>query len=144
VSDTRDWAAWARENRVAFELTPLVERRGEERVQIGYALNLFAAFPMAKPAGKDRQEDAQRLRGEMQAFLSELAASDASTARTELEPPRTAAVLRPENELRPEIGLTMRIFHADEYLKAVTAAETEGLGRFAKRLVGMGLRQGHW
>ena len=64
-------------------------------------------------------------------------------ADVQMEPPRTA-VLRPENELRPEISLTWRIFHADQYLKAVSEADRGRLTALEKRLVAMGLKHGHW
>jgi len=138
-----EWAAWARENKVSFQASPLVELRGQERVQVGFNLSVYGAVP-SKPAGDERREAARRLKEELRAFLEEAVAGGESVARTEWQPSGMEIVMRPENELRPEVGLTLRIFHADEYLKSVTSEEREGLARFEKRLVGMGLRQGHW
>lgn len=137
-------AEWARRHRVAYEVGPLVELSGREKVQIGFTLTLYAALPTEKPAGKERDADFLRMREELRAFLQQTVPVDPGLVRAELEPARPAAVLRPENELRPELAVTWRIFHAGEYLKAVTPAERQGMARVEKQLSGLGLRQGHW
>jgi hypothetical protein len=80
----------------------------------------------------------------MRSFVHAVAGEQERRARAEMDPPRTAAVLRPENDLKPEISLSWRIFHAEAYLKAVAAGEREDLARFEKRLSALGLKQGHW
>jgi hypothetical protein len=139
-----EWAAWAKQHRVAFEVAPLVEgREGGERVHLGYTLSLYAEIPMDKAPGKERQEAGRVLREELRALLQEAVPPEKREAAAELETPR-AAVLRPENDLRPEIGLTWRLFHKDEYMKAVDDADRQRLGSLEKRLVQMGLKHGHW
>jgi hypothetical protein len=54
------------------------------------------------------------------------------------------AVLRPENDFKPEVGLTWRLFHRDKYLTPVTGADRERLAGLEKRLLAMGLKQGRW
>jgi hypothetical protein len=138
-----EWAAWAKERKVSFQATPLVELQGHDRIQVGFNLTLYAAVPPA-PAGEERREAARKVKEEMREFLEQAVATHESVARTEVQPSGMELVLRPENELRPEVSTTLRIFHADEYLKSVTNEEREGLSRFEKRLTAMGLRQGHW
>jgi hypothetical protein len=140
-----EWAAWAKQHRVAFEVAPLVElREGDaEKVQVGYTLTLYAEIPMEKAPGNERQEAGRVLREELRAFLQDAVPPDKREAGAELEMPRTA-VLRPENDLRPEIGLTWRLFHKDEYLKPVDDADRQRLGSLERRLVQMGLKHGHW
>jgi hypothetical protein len=139
-----EWTAWARKNRASFEVAPLVELRGKERMQIGFALTLYVELPMETAPGKERQEAVRRLQEEMSALVKAAIPPGEGVARAELEPPRTAAMLRPENDLRPEVALTWRIFHSDEYMKPVTTAERQGLGQFEKKLTGLGLKHGHW
>ncbi len=136
-------AAWAKENRVAFEVGPLVELRGQDRVQVGFTLTLYGAFPADEPVAA-RREASRRLKEEMRAFLEEEITPGEGVARTEWQESGTEIVMRPQNELKPEVGVTLRIFHADEYMKSVTAGEREGLARFEKKLMEKGLRQGHW
>ena len=138
-----EWVEWARAQRAAFEVAPLVELRGSEKLQVGFTLTLYAAVPMELSAGAERQQAGVRLREEL-SELAEAAVPEAERrARVELEPPHTT-LLRPENEFKPEVGLTWRMFHKDEYLKPVTADDREGLARVEKRLVALGLKHGHW
>jgi hypothetical protein len=138
-----EWTEWARKHRVAFEVAPLIEVRDDEKLQVGFTLSLYAAVPMELPAGAERQQAGRALWLELRE-LSEAAVPEGERrGRVELEPPHTA-LLRPENEFRPEVGLTWRLFHKDEYLKAVTADDREILARLEKRLVAMGLKHGHW
>jgi hypothetical protein len=138
----KDWAAWARENRVAFDVDPLLELVEGERRQVGFALKLFCAVPRADATGTHR-EQGDALRDELSVFLAAAFPVDERVARTEREPGRTV-VARAENGLQPEIGVTFRIFHGDEYLKTVTNEDRQGLTRVEKRLVELGLRRGHW
>jgi hypothetical protein len=138
-----EWAAWAKEKKVAYEVGPLVELRGQDRVQVGFTLSLYGALPPDDPAGT-RREASRRLKDEMRAFLEKEITPGEGAARTEWQASGTEIVMRPQNELRPEVGVTLRIFHADEYMKSVTAGEREGLSRFEKRLTEKGIRQGHW
>jgi hypothetical protein len=138
-----DWPEWVRKNKVAFELAPLVEMRGSDKLQVGFTFSLYAAAPMDEEPGSERHLAGDALKQELLALAKLALGSEERVARTELEPPRTV-VLRPENELKPEVCLSWRIFHKDEYLQPVTAAEREGLTEFEKRLHELGLKRGHW
>jgi hypothetical protein len=136
-----DWVVWTREHRVAYELQPLVEMRGSERLQSGFTLSLYAAAPVDKAPGAERQQAGRELWDELRALAEAAVPPAERTARVELDPPHTA-VLRPENEFKPEVGLTWRIFHAE--LTPVTAADRERLGGLEKRLTALGLKRGRW
>ena len=138
-----EWVEWARAQRAAFEVAPLVELRGSEKLQVGFTLTLYAAVPMEVSPGAERQQAAVKLREELSALAEAAVPETERRARVELEPPHTA-LLRPENEFKPEVGLTWRMFHKDEYLKPVTAEDRESLARLEKRLVALGLKHGHW
>jgi len=136
-----DWVAWTREHRVAYELAPLVEMRGSDKLQSGFTLTLYAAAPMDKAAGAERQETGRKLWDELRALAEDAVAPGERAARVELEPPHTA-LLRPENEFKPEVGLTWRIFHAE--LTPVTPEDRERLAGLEKRLAALGLKRGRW
>lgn len=138
-----EWVAWASENRAAFEVAPIVEARDGEKLQVGFTLTLYAGAPMKLPAGAERQQAAARVRDELRELAEAAVPSNERSGRVELEPPH-AALLRPENEFKPEVGLTWRVTHEDEYLKAVSAEDRERLARLEKRLVALGLKHGHW
>jgi hypothetical protein len=141
-SDT-DWVEWARKRRVAFEIAPLVELRDGVKLQIGFTFSLYAEAPMELAPGAERRAAGEQLKQELLAFAENALTTEERVARAELDPPQTA-VLRPENELKPEVCLSWRIFHKDEYLKPVTDADREGLATFERRLNELGLKRGHW
>ena len=140
---TAEWVEWARQRRVSFEIAPLTEMRGSEKLQVGFALSLYAEVPMDKAPGDERRKAGTQIKEELVGFVEEAFPPDARRAKTELDPPRTA-VLRPENKMTPEVSLTWRIFHADEYLKPVSAADRDELGTVEQRLHELGLKRGHW
>ncbi len=137
-----DWVAWTREHRVAYELAPLLEMRTGDKVQSGFTLSLYAAAPMDKAAGAERQEAGRKLWEELRALAEAAVPAAERTARVELDPPRTA-MLRPENEFKPEVGLTWRIFRPGEPV-AATAEDREALASLEKRLSALGLKRGRW
>ena len=137
-----DWVAWTREHRVAYELAPLLEARAGDKVQSGFTLTLYAAVPMDKPGGAERQEAGRQLWDELRALAEAAVPPEDRKARMELDPPRTA-LLRPENEFKPEVGLTWRIFRPGEPAPA-TAEDREALASLEKRLTALGLKRGRW
>jgi len=145
LSTENDVAAWAKTHRASFETSPLVEMRGAQRVQVGFSVDFYARFPIDKVPGKNRREEAlaawERLRAILEAALPP---PELRGGRVEIEPVRPAAVLRPENEMHPEVVLAARVFHQDDSFGAVTLEERERMAAFEKKLVALGLRAGHW
>ena len=136
-----DWAAFSREHRVAYELQPLVETQGSEKRQSGFTLTLYAGVPMDKAPGAERQEAGRKLWEELRDLAEAAVPAAERTARVELDPPRTA-VLRPENEFKPEVMLSWRIFRGD--LQPVTPEDKEQLAGLEKRFAILGLKRGRW
>lgn len=139
-----DVGAWVRAHEACFEVSPLVESVKERKLQVGFTISLYARLPLEKGPGEDRQAAATEIWQGLREILQSLVPKEGSNARVEIEAPRTAALLRPENQMKPEIGLNARVFHAEEYFAEVTADERAGLSAVTKRLTDMGLRQGHW
>jgi len=148
MSTPIDVAAWARTHKAAFEATALMEMHGSERVQIGFTVDLYALLPMDKSPGDERRELGmamwKQLRAILQEAVQQAGAPSGGQARLEVEPMRVAAVLRPENEMQPEVNLRARVFHADDYFTSVSLADRDRLSVFEKKLSAMGLRAGHW
>ena len=137
-----EWVDWTREHRVAYELSPLLEMSGGQRGQSGFSLSLYAAAPMEKAAGQERQEAGRQLWEELRSLAEAAVPPGERSARVELEPPRLA-VLRPENELKPEVVLTWRIFRPGAPAP-VTAEDRDRLSLVEKRLAGLGCKRGRW
>ena len=137
-----DWVAWTREHRVAYEIAPLVEMREGERQQSGFTLTFYAAVPMEKPAGGERQAAGRELREELVALAEAAAPAAERRSRVALEPPRTA-VLRPENEFKPEVGLTWQVYF-DGDPRETSEDDRERIASVEKRLATLGLKRGRW
>jgi hypothetical protein len=136
-----DIAAWARARGASFEATPLVEMVKGRQVQVGFTISLYARLPLEGGPGAERRAAAARVREGLREIVESLGASEASRARVEIEGPRIAAFFEPGGEKRPEIALSARVFHADDYFLEVTADEERGLRRAVQRLTEMGLTE---
>jgi hypothetical protein len=143
MSDSDD-VSWARTHRACFEAVPLVEVRDRKQITVGFTLDLYAGLPLDKPAGPERQAEAQRIWQRLKAILESVVPAGASGARLEIEPQQAAAYLRRENELQPEIGLRARVIHGEDYFAAVTNEERTRLSALERELKAKGLQPGHW
>lgn len=137
-------AAWARLHRACYEVTPLVEMERGQKVQVGFSVSLLAALPTDVPPGPERDARAREVILALRELAQSLAPGEDSQARVELDAPRAAAYLRPENDMQPELSQTFRVFHKEGYFKAVTEAERGGLSRLEAWFAERGLRKGHW
>jgi hypothetical protein len=50
-------------------------------------------------------------------------------------------VLRPENEFKPEVGLTFNLFPRGGSMAAVTAEDRERMNQVERRLLAFGVKQ---
>ncbi len=136
-----DIAAWARLHRVCYELAPLYEMEGSNQVQVGYTLDLYALLPLDKAWGQARLDEALRIWEGLREIVEFLAPPEETMARAEIAPPRFAAYHRPEAGMAPEIMLSVRFFHADNYFAAVTVEDRAKLPGLVHRLAALGLKR---
>lgn len=136
-----EWAPWAREHRAAFQTVPLIEAVKGERVQVGFSLTLYVAAPMESAPGRQRMEAVTKLWDELKALAEDIAPEDQRTARVQVEQ-AARVVLRPENEFKPEVGLTFNLFPRGGAMAAVTPEDRERMSQIEKRLVAFGVKQG--
>src|SRR5262245_5936023 len=111
-----EWTDWARAHRVAYEIAPLVEMRGGEKLQVGFTLSFYAEAEAELAPGAADSAASETLMQELATCAEAALAAEERVARTEPDP-ESAVMMRPENELKPEVCLSWRIFHKDEYLK---------------------------
>lgn len=144
MSENDDTAAWAKAHEAAFETEPIIEMRGSEKIQAGFLLSLYARLPMDLPPGEERRAAGDALWQRLRAILAlALEGQGNEDVTLDIEPPRTAAVLRPANKLQPEIALRASVRHKEGF-QAVKADERQRMSAFEKRITAMGLRAGHW
>ncbi len=144
MSTESDDAAWARAHRACFQVAPLVEMREKQKIQVGFTVDLYAGLPMDKTPGTERTEESRSIWERLRAIVESLTPAEGSGVRVEIEPWRTAAYIRPENEMKPEVGLRARVFHGGDYFTATTVDERTRLSAAERKLVERGLRAGHW
>ena len=144
MSPDNDIGAWARAHKASYATDALFEMRGAERIQVGFTLDLYALLPTEKGPGDERRQEGASIWGQLRTILESALGPERGKALVEIEPMRTAAVLRRETEMKPEVTLRARILHAEDTFGAVTKDERQALSVFEKKLVGMGLKAGHW
>jgi hypothetical protein len=136
-----EWAGWARERRAAFQTVPLVEVVRGERVQVGFSLTLYVAAPLESAPGAQRSEAVARLWDDLKLLAEDVAPSEQRTARVQVEQ-AARVVLRPENEFKPEVGLTFHLFPRGGSMAAVTTEDRDRMSHLEKRLLAFGVKQG--
>jgi hypothetical protein len=136
-----EWAIWAREHRAAFQTVSLIESVKGERIQVGFSLTLYVAAPMGNAPGAERTEAVAKLWDELKALAEDVAPEEQRTARVQIEQ-AARVVLRPENEFKPEVGLTFHLFPRGGGMAAVTAEDRERMTKVEKRLLAFGVKQG--
>ena len=139
-----DNEAWAQAHHACFELTPLVEMRGSERIQVGFNVDLYARFPMDKERGDARTHAAVQIWTQLRTLPAAAASGGKGDFRMEVDQMRPGAIMRQENKLEPEVNLRGRVFHAEHYFSAVTEEERARLPSFEERLRTLGLRVKTW
>jgi hypothetical protein len=143
VSENETVAEWAKAHEACFEAEPIIEMRGAEKVQAGFLLSLYARVPTELPPGAARREAGTALWERLHEVLKDALQGEEGNVVVDVEPPHTAAVLRPSNKMQPEIALRAQIRHKEGF-QPVTAEERQHLSVFEKKLVAAGLRSGHW
>jgi hypothetical protein len=136
-----EWAAWARENRACFQNAPLIEVVKGERLQVGFSLTVYVAAPMGTAPGTPRTEAIAKRWDELKELTEDIAPSEKRTARVQLEQ-SARVVLRPENEFKPEVGLTFHLFPRGGAMAAVTDEDRDRMAQVEKRLVALGVKPG--
>jgi hypothetical protein len=136
-----DVAAWARAHGASFEATPLVEMVKGRQVQVGFTISLYARLPLEEGPGAERRAAVAKVQEGLREILQRLTEREGSRARAEIEAPRQAAFFEPGGGKPPDVALSARVFHADDYFTEVTADEERGLRRASQRLVEMGLTE---
>jgi hypothetical protein len=144
VTAENDFEAWARTRQACFELTPLTEMRGSERLQVGFNVDLYALLNMDTDRGEERGKVFLETWTKLKAILQAAIRDIETGARMEVEPMRLAAVMRQENKLQPEVNLRARVFHGDNYFAAVTLEERNQVPVLEEKIRMLGLRQGKW
>ncbi len=138
VAATREWA---RQNRAAWEVEPLVEMHGSERLQVGYELDLYARLP---PGLSSAEQGFAALWDRLREIAESLLPLAGERGRIEIEPFEAAERRRPETQFAPEVLLQARLFRASEYFTPVADDDRQRIRPIEERLATLGLRMRSW
>jgi hypothetical protein len=131
-----------REHQVCWEVAPINEMRGHDRIQVGYELRLFARHAARNTSPGSMA--ARTLHEKMSAVAAFVAPSECRPSRCEIAPFDASFHMRPESQWQPEVQLTVRIIHEEGYLRAIDACETRCAREIAARLHGLGAQEKAW
>lgn len=138
-----DLTAWAKGHAARFEVAPLFEMVKGRKVQVGFTASLYARLPLEKAPGAERRAEAAAIRERLAEIVQSLVPREGSRARVEIDPPRAAVVLEPEGQREPEVALSARVFHGDDYFAEATVAEEKRVYDVIRRLTEIGLQEKH-
>ena len=136
--------AWARENKAAWEVAPLVEMHKGQRLQVGFELELYARIPAAASQSEADPAVAEALWDELREIAESLLPLAGAGARIDVEPFEAAGRLRPETQFAPEVLLKARLFHSSDYFAPVGDGDRERMKPLEAQLGALGLRQRCW
>lgn len=139
-----EWQDWARAHRACWEVQPLVELHEGRRIQVGFEFNVFAQFPSTATDPDMRQQAFPLVRAKLEELARRAFPAEGTVARFETQPIETAVRLRPETEFAPEVQLTVRLFHKQEYFQAVAGEDRKRLAPLEAGLKALGLKAKAW
>jgi hypothetical protein len=142
--DAASTRKWAEENRVAWELSPFVQKRGDELIQVGYTLTLYARVPTEIPPSKERREAVLATWDRLREVADALVAREPEGTDIEVDAYDAEERFRRENGFRPEVTLYARIVREKDYFEPVKVGDREKLKPIEDRLRELGLKRGHW
>lgn len=142
--DPAECRTWAQQVKAAWEMTPLLEQRKDERIQVGFELALYARMPADVPPGPDREAAVLRVWDRLREIAESLLPFAGADGRLEVDPFEAAARLRPETQFAPEIMLSARLFHGADLLAPVQEGDRERLKPLEDRLGELGLKARSW
>ena len=138
------WQAWARENKVCYEVRPLMHTHDDELVQVGFEFEIAARLPDAEPGSEAGQDVTRHLIREMAQLAHRVFPTEGEVARFELAPFQPVAQLRKETGLQPELRRVVQVYHKEDFWQRVGAGDRERLGPLEQRLRELGVKAHSW
>jgi uncharacterized protein YecE (DUF72 family) len=139
-----EWTEWSRTHKACWEVGPLVDLHEGRKVQVGFEFSIFAQFPATVTSSDERMVAFPKLRAQLEELAAAVFPAEGPVARFEVAPIETAVRLRSEAEFAPEMLLTVRVFHKQEYFQAVDASARQRLAPLEDRLKAHGLKARAW
>ena len=135
---------WIQEHSVCWESSPMVEMYEGRRTQVGFELNLFGRHPALVHSASGRNSEGLALYQKLKAIALFSLPSEIRPSRYEIDPYHAALHFRPENGLTPEIQLTIRVLHREQYFDPIDACESRCANEITARLCALGAQKCVW
>jgi hypothetical protein len=138
------WRAWAREHKVCYQVHSLMQKYGEQLVQVGFEFEIAARLPKAAARGESRRQTTQRLLSAIAQLAHRVFPAEGEVARFDLAPSEPLAQLRRETGFQPEVRRVIQVYHKEDYWQAVGEGDRQRLGPVEQRLRELGVKAGSW
>ena len=138
------WRAWSCEHKVCYEVRPLMQKDGEQLVQVGFEFEIAARLPMAAGRGEARQQATRRLLRAMAQLADRVFPAEGEVARFALAPFRPVAQLRRETGFHPEVRRVVEVYHKKDFWQRVGEGDRQRLLPLEQRLRELGVKAGSW
>ena len=139
-----EWQEWSRVHKACWEVQPLVELHGGQKLQVGFEIQLFVQFPPEVKGPEERRQAFPEIHARLAELCQLVFPSEAGEGRFEVERPEPLAKLRPETQFAAELQRVVRAFHKQEYFQGVAADARQRLQPLEERLKAFGLKPGSW
>lgn len=139
-----EWREWAETHRACWEVMPLIEYHNGQNLQVGFEFNIFAQIPPSASTPEARREAFPGIAARLTELVGSAFPIEGGIARFEASRVETAVRMRPETGFAPELQITCRVFHKEDYFQKVVEGERQRLAPLEERLRTLGLQAKSW
>ncbi len=134
---------WVRQHCVTWEIAPCQELVEHRPQTVGFELHLFGRHrPDVHPS--PGCPDCVSLHEKLRAIADAAFPKDLRPTRYEIEPFEAAFRMRPESQWKPEVQLTVRIVHRQDYLRPLDECEKRCAEEIQQALRRLGVQPRTW
>lgn len=135
---------WINEHSVCWECSPMVEMYEGQRAQVGFELNLFGRHPTRGISASGGFSEGQAVYRKLREIALFALPNEVRPSRYEIDPYHASIYFRPENGLTPEVQLTIRVLHRQQYFDPIDACESRCANEITARLCALGAQKSVW
>ena len=137
------WRAWTCEHKACYEVRPLMHKRGDQLVQVGFEFEIAVRL-LEKDEGGPREQATREVLGNLAYLTKRVFPVEGDIARFELAPFQPVAQLRKETGFQPEVRRVVQIYHKRDYLQSVADGDRQRLNPLERQLQELGVKAGSW
>ena len=132
------------EHQVCWQVQPVSAIHRDERIQVGFELELSATHTDSEETLEPGSPESQHLFGRLEELAKEVVSGLAESCRPKIEPFDHSIRFEPSRGSAPEVVLKLQILHRGDYFQSIDKAENECLKKTEKALKELGVQKGWW